>query len=78
MSGVKQRRTQALVDRIARGERLVCLERPWAGSAMIKYYFHPSWQPASPASAINAMAAGEIKFVGTTELGRDRYAVWGV
>ncbi len=78
MTAIRQRRAQALVDRIVGGERLVCLERPWAGSAMSKYYFHPSWQPASPVAVVDAMAAGEIKFDRLEKLGGDNYAVWGV
>lgn len=78
MRMTRLRRVHAVIDRILRGERLVCLERPWAGTTMVNYYFHPSWQPASAATVVDAMMVGEIKYVGTTNLGGDRYAVWGV
>lgn len=77
MNDVRRRRVQAVVDRIVGGERLITRTAHRKLGYAKEFFFHPSWQPASPAAVDDAIAVGEIKFVERSLIGSTSYLVWG-
>lgn len=76
MSSVKQRRAQAVVDRLlARGERIALVRNEH--SQECELFFYPSWDAASLSSVATAIYYGNLRPAGETVLGDVPVEFWG-
>ena len=73
-NGAISKRAQAIIDRLVlRQERLVKQHREHGP----EFFFYPSWDRASAASAEAAIASGQIKPAGDGLLGGVSSQTWG-
>jgi hypothetical protein len=70
-------RVQRILDRMARGERLVCQIRPLGGGETGRAYaFEPSGKPAAEKASVLAISKGLIVPVGDGLFGPEDSQTW--